>query len=174
MTIYMMRHGKTEANVKKYYAGKDESILPIDQKRIHDIANTVRDLNIRWIVASPYLRTRETAKCIGNELHLPVTINREIYEINLGVLENKTFEEAFAIYGDALQPWIDDPFTNGPPQGESLEEVYDRAANFLSTARDDTLYVSHDGFIRAVRCVSSGDIRHFFDYKIENLEIVTI
>lgn len=174
MTIYMMRHGKTEANVKKYYAGKDEPILPVDQNKINDIASTVKNLKIQSIEASPYLRTRETAKLIADELHLPITINREIHEINLGVLEDKTFEEAFALYGDALQPWIDDPFTNGPPKGESLEEVYDRAANFLSTAREDTLYVSHDGFIRALCCVSSGDIRRFFDYKIENLEIVMI
>lgn len=174
MTIYMMRHGKTRANMDKYYATEDESILPVKDEKIRKIANAVEELGFRFIVASPYLRTRQTAKLIGDVLKMPIAVDQKIHEIDLGVLEGKTFKEAYDLYGAALQPWIDDPYTNGPPKGESLEQAYKRGENFLSWAREDTLYVSHDGFIRAVLCARDGHIDNFFRYKIENLEIVRI
>lgn len=174
MTIYMMRHGKTRANIEKYYATNDEPILPIAPEIIERSVRGAEERDFKSIVTSPYLRTRQTAKLVAGVLNLPVTIDEEIHEINLGVLEGKTFKEAYALYGDALEPWIDDPFINGPPEGESLYEVYRRAENFLSTAQEDTLYMSHDGFIRAVLCAEQGDIHLFFDHKIDNLEIIKV
>ena len=45
---------------------------------------------------------------------------------------------------------------------------------FLKAAKGDTLYVSHDGFMRLVLAAQRGDVRLFFDYKIDNFQILKI
>ena len=49
-----------------------------------------------------------------------------------------------------------------------------RAETFLKRAKDDTLYVSHDGFMRLVLSAIKGDIRSFFQYKLDNFQIIEI
>lgn len=170
MSIYMMRHGKTLANEKKYYAAPTEPLLPVEEETVLKLREEVRALHIKAVVSSPYLRAKETAALIAEGL--PVAEEPLIREVNLGVLEGRSFYDAYDAYGEALEPWIDDPYSNGPPRGESLSEAYKRAEMFLEAAKENTLYVSHDGFIRLVLAAQKGDVRCFFDYKIDNFQIV--
>lgn len=172
MSIYMMRHGKTLANEKKYYAAPTEPLLPVEEEIVLKLREEVRALHIKAVVSSPYLRAVETAAIIAGDL--PVTEEPLIREVSLGVLEGCSFFDAYDAYGEALEPWIDDPYSNGPPRGESLREAYRRAEMFLMAAKEDTLYVSHDGFMRLVLAAQKGDVRYFFDYKIDNFQIVKI
>lgn len=172
MSIYMMRHGKTLANEKKYYAAPTEPILPVEEETVLKLREKVRALHVKAVVSSPYLRAVETAAIIAEDL--PVTEEPLIREVNLGVLEGRSFYDAYDAYGEALEPWIDDPYDNAPPGGESLREAYKQAEMFLKTAQEDTLYVSHDGFMRLVLAAQKGDVRLFFDYKIDNFQILKI
>lgn len=172
MSIYMMRHGKTLANEKKYYATPTEPLLPVENQTVLKLREEVRALHVKAVACSPYLRAKETAALIAEDV--PVAEEPLIREVNLGVLEGCSFFDAYDAYGDALEPWIDDPYDNAPPGGESLREAYKRAEFFLQTAKEDTLYVSHDGFIRLVLAAQKGDVRLFFDYKIDNFKILKI
>lgn len=172
MSIYMMRHGKTLANEKKYYATPTEPLLPVDEQTVLKLREEVRALHVKAVACSPYLRAVETAAMIAEDL--PVTEEPLIREVSLGVLEGRSFYDAYDVYGEALDPWIDNPFAFPPPRGESLTEAYKRAEIFLQAAKEDTLYVSHDGFMRLVLAAQKGDVRSFFDYKIDNFQIVQI
>ncbi len=172
MSIYMVRHGKTLANEKKYYAAPTEPLLPVEKQTVLKLREEVRALHIKAVACSPYLRAKETAALIAEDV--PVVEESLIREVNLGVLEGRSFYDAYDAYGDALEPWIDDPFAFSPPRGESLTEAYKRAEIFLQTAKEDTLYVSHDGFMRLVLAAQKGDVRYFFDYKIDNFQILKI
>lgn len=172
MSIYMMRHGKTLANRKKYYATPTEPLLTVDEQTVMKLREEVRALHVKAVACSPYLRAKETAALIAEDV--PVAEEPLIREVNLGVLEGCSFFDAYDAYGDALEPWIDDPYDNAPPGGESLREAYKRAEFFLQTAKEDTLYVSHDGFMRLVLAAQKGDVRLFFDYKIDNFKILKI
>ena len=172
MSIYMMRHGKTAANEKKYYAMPTEPLLPVDSAAAKKLKNAVAALSVASVVTSPYLRAKETAALVWDRG--PVAEEALIREVNLGVLEGRSFFDAYDLYGEALQPWIGDPFTYGPPYGESLREAYKRAQTFLKLARNDTLYISHDGFMRLVLSAIKGEVYSFFDYKLENFEIIRI
>ncbi len=173
MGIYMMRHGKTEANEKKYYATAEEPLLPVDGAIIRTLQKQVRELKVKAIVTSPFLRAKETARLV-NECGVVLKEEPLIREVSLGVLEGHTFCDAYGRYGDLLQPWIDDPYTYGPPGGESLTEAGRRARQFLRRVEDDTLYVSHDGFMRLVLAEQRGDLHAFFDYKLENFQIIAL
>lgn len=172
MSIYMMRHGKTLANEKKYYATPTEPLLPVNEQTVLKLREEVRALHVKAVVSSPYLRAVETAALIAEDV--PVAEEPLIREVSLGVLEGRSFYDAYDVYGDALEPWIDDPYDNPPPGGESLREAYRRAEMFLEAAKENTLYVSHDGFIRLVLAAQKGDVRCFFDYKIDSFQIVKI
>lgn len=172
MSIYMMRHGKTLANEKKYYAAPTEPLLPVEEETVLKLREKLRALHVKAVACSPYLRAVETAAIVAEDL--PVTEEPLIREVNLGVLEGRSFYDAYDAYGEALEPWIDDPYDNSPPRGESLREAYKRAEIFLQTAQEDTLYVSHDGFMRLVLAAQKGDVRYFFDYRIDNFQIVKI
>lgn len=172
MSIYMMRHGKTLANEKKYYATPTEPLLPVEEETVLKLREEVRALRVKAVACSPYLRAKETAAIVAEDL--PVVEEPLIREVNLGVLEGRSFYDAYDAYGEALEPWIDDPYDNSPPRGESLREAYKRAEMFLKTAQEDTLYVSHDGFMRLVLAAKKRDVRLFFDYKIDNFQIVKI
>ncbi|WP_077075325.1 histidine phosphatase family protein [Aedoeadaptatus urinae] len=172
MSIYMMRHGKTLANEKKCYATPTEPLLPVEEEIVLKLREEVRALHVKAVACSPYLRAKETAAIVAEDL--PVTEEPLIREVSLGVLEGRSFNDAYDAFGDALKPWIDDPFAFPPPEGESLREAYKRAEMFLRTAEEDTLYVSHDGFMRLVLAAQKGDVRHFFDYRIDNFQIIKI
>ena len=172
MSIYMMRHGKTLANEKKYYAAPTEPLLPVEEEIVLKLREEVRTLHVKAVACSPYLRAKETAAIVAEDV--PVAEEPLIREVSLGVLEGRSFYDAYDAYGEALEPWIDDPFANAPPEGESLIDAYKRAEMFLKAAKGDTLYVSHDGFMRLVLAAQKGDVRLFFDYKIDNFQILKI
>ena len=172
MSIYMMRHGKTAANEKKYYATPTEPLLPIDSSVALKLREEVTALSVTSVVTSPYLRAKETAAILWDRG--PVAEEPLIREVNLGVLEGCSFYDAYDRYGEALEPWIDDPFNYGPPRGESLRAAYKRAQRFLQIAKNDTLYISHDGFMRLVLAALKGDVLSFFDYKLDNFQIIEI
>ena len=172
MSIYMMRHGKTAANEKKYYATPTEPLLPVDSSVAFKLREEVTALSVTSVVTSPYLRAKETAAIVWDRG--PVAEEPLIREVNLGVLEGRTFFDAYDRYGEALEPWIDDPFNYGPPRGESLRAAYKRAQRFLQIAKNDTLYISHDGFMRLVLAALKGDVLSFFDYKLDNFQIIEI
>lgn len=172
MAIYMIRHGKTLANVKRCFADENEPILPIDEETKRGVIEKVKRLPIKRLAASPYKRTRETAAFLSEALEIAVDIEPLIHEMRFGVMEGHSFEEASKLYGDALQAFLDDPYHIAPPEGESLKDVYERAKKFLERAREDTLYVSHEGFIRMVGAAMRGDKMPAEDERIDNLEIV--
>lgn len=172
MSIYMMRHGKTLANEKKYYATPTEPLLPVDPATAKKLKEAVGALCVTSVVSSSYLRAKATAALVWDRG--PVAEEALIREVNLGVLEGRSFYDAYDLYGEALAPWIDDPFNYGPPRGESLKEAFVRAETFLKRAKDDTLYVSHDGFMRLVLSAIKGDVRSFFQYKLDNFQIIEI
>lgn len=172
MSIYMMRHGKTAANEKKYYATPTEPLLPVDSSVALKLREEVTALSVTSVVTSPYLRAKETAAILWDRG--PVAEEPLIREVNLGVLEGCSFYDAYDRYGEALEPWIDDPFNYGPPRGESLRAAYKRAQRFLQIAKNDTLYISHDGFMRLVLAALKGDVLSFFDYKLDNFQIIEI
>ena len=129
MSIYMMRHGKTLANEKKYYAAPTEPLLPVEEQTVLKLREEVRALHIKAVVSSPYLRAVETAAIIAGDLS--VTEEPLIREVNLGVLEGRSFYDAYDAYGEALEPWIDDPFAFSPPRGESLTSPFCAASTSL-------------------------------------------
>ena len=95
MILYVTRHGETDYNVQKRYTGSTD--IPLNAKGIYqaeELANKLSDIKFDIIVSSPLLRAKQTAEIIQKSYDVPIDIINEFSEINVGVYEGLTREEA--------------------------------------------------------------------------------
>jgi broad specificity phosphatase PhoE len=119
-----------------------------------------RDLALRLgahvdaIYSSPQQRARETAAPLAERLELPVVIAPEFDEVDFGEWTGWSFERLRG-QGELWREWCDRKSIAGPPGGESLTAVTQRAldgAKRLARSHPDqsVLVVSHGDVIKAL------------------------
>ena len=123
--FYMIRHGETVANAKRYASGAMDT--PLTDKGLqqaldtHDVFKTLTP-KADLIIHSNLSRARDTAHIINSLLKLPMVEEASIAEQNFGDWQGMPWDD--------LRAKVDNEQT--PPNGESLEIFYDRAINGLS------------------------------------------
>jgi broad specificity phosphatase PhoE len=121
-TFYFVRHGESEANAARRFAGQSDSPLTERGRRqAETVADALKTVHFDKIVSSDLSRTRDTAEVIARVQGVPVEIVPELREIDVGETTGKAFDE---IAG--LPQWKDDGFVAWPG-GETLEQVLARS-----------------------------------------------
>ena len=147
-TIYLIRHGKTQANIHKWYCGStDVSLCDTGIAELKQMHYTIK--NVRFIT-SGMKRTEETLHLLFGD----VAFDREpdFREIDFGEFEMHGYEELKdrADY----QAWITgDHEANIPPHGESGIQMKERVLKALSKVMEtekDTVIITHGGVIAAI------------------------
>ena len=133
-TIYIFRHGETEDNAQFIFSGWREAKLTENgKKQALVLADKLKDKKIDMLISSPQIRAIDTLK-------IALSKNREA--INLEVKMDERIKERS--YGDytgksKLDIQLEDPeklkkirrsWDFIPPNGESIEMVYKRVAEF--------------------------------------------
>jgi len=96
---YLARHGQTESNVLKRYAGySSESLTDLGRSQMSQLAARVGLLGITEIWTSEVQRTRESAGLIGAVLDLPVRQDARLNEMRMGPWEGLTEQEVCLLY----------------------------------------------------------------------------
>ena len=172
VTVVLVRHGQTTMTVARGYSGSGEPGPPLDEHgRDQARAAAVlvdrvgRDLwgDIHYpsqIIASPMVRTQETAGIVAERLGLPVQVDATFQEADFGQWQGLTAEQIEERWPGQLAPW----HTRGdlvPPGGESIAQVGDRVRRgldgLIEAGTDRTVVVvSHAVAIRAVLGVAMG------------------
>ena len=142
VTIHLIRHEKTLANVERRYIGStDQSII---------IANP-RQITLFPVVVygSALKRCKETAQLYFP--HCRYVANSGFNELDFGDFEMKTYAELqyFLHYRD----WIDDPLRVTPPNGENFAVFQKRVLQTLEQivqSQDEYTFVVHGGVIRVI------------------------
>jgi len=161
-TYLVMRHGQAESNVKQVI-----SSLPDDENHLTDAgkeqvraaALALKERGITKIIASPFVRTRETAALVASALGLPaedIVHEPRIGEWQLGDLHGKPvadLKKTCATY--------DDRFRTGCGTGETLLDFKRRVGEALydieRTYADETiLIVGHEYTAWLLQCVARG------------------
>lgn len=185
MKITLIRHPQTEANEKKIIYGTSD--YPYTKKG-HQQFDFVCDYiernsdklnhghtNLK-VISSPSLRTRQLADGIGHVLQVETETDYRIGEMNFGIFEGLTLEDAQHNYPKVYEDFRDRFDTTTIPDGESYASFRERIQLFLKevalttsegTIDTDTdththlILVSHGAVIREMiellLCLSAGD-----------------
>lgn len=147
-TVYLIRHGKTEANEKHLYCGSTD--IPLSARGVAELKKRVYHMeNVRFIT-SGMQRTEQTLELLfGN---VPHRQEPRLREMDFGSFELRGYEE---LKDDpAYQSWISgDNDENVTPGGESGAQMRQRAlAAFaeLCACGQDLVIVTHGGVIAAI------------------------
>jgi len=128
----LMRHGEAETNAKGIVSYKIEdpySLTELGKTQVKTSAQKLKGKGIDLIIASPVLRTKETAHIVAETLGInPETIiyDARIAEVNTGDFNSAPIEEYRNYFSSTLEK-----FTKRPPGGETLEEMKSRIGEFL-------------------------------------------
>lgn len=145
MTIYLIRHGKTEANERRLYCGSTD--LPLSKAGAEELCQLHYDIkNVRFLT-SGRSRTNETLKILFGDV--PFEVDPRFREVDFGIFEMHSYEELKDT--PAYQAWLaGDNEVNIPPAGESGEQMKRRVLEAFSEIREDTVLITHGGVIAAI------------------------
>jgi isoleucyl-tRNA synthetase len=175
---YLMRHCVALLNQKNFLSSYPETTFnPLTRKGVLDAKQKAKSLKgkIDLIYASPILRAKQTAMIIADEIKVPLFIDERLREIDMGVLQNKPYEEFDKYIVDKVTGKRD--LNKKIENGESLNEVKQRAINFILELEKihrgkNILIVSHGGVLwmleGEMKALSSEQIRNF---EVKNYEL---
>ena len=174
ITLVLIRHGATKANMEHRYLGKTDEVLSKEgEMQLFEYKKMSFFPNIDYLFSSPMKRCVQTAEILFPELK-PVEIE-EWKEMDFGVFEGKNYLE---LQGDKrYQEWIDSNGTLPFPEGESREEFISRCdkgfrsmiGKLKPTKEEEHKTVGiivHGGTIMAL--LSKYAKGNYFDYQVPN------
>ena len=146
LTIYVVRHGQAEFNVKRMFGGTYEPnpLTAKGEEQALMLAKKLQNIKLDKIYSSDLSRARKTAEIIASQHSLLVETTKLLRERSWGSLQGKTFEEARREYAEMFakerEMSGDEAFVFKYVEDmESLEEAISRFKQFLKTVIDSQL-----------------------------------
>jgi len=144
MTVYFIRHGKTEANERHLYCGSTD--LPLSEAGRAELEACHYDIGHVRFLTSGMQRTNETLQILFGDV--PYEVDNRFRELDFGVFEMHSYEELKD--RKDYQTWLTgDNEANVPPNGESGVQMKERLLAALADIREDTCILTHGGVIAA-------------------------
>jgi probable phosphoglycerate mutase len=152
MSIYFLRHGKSQANLDKVFAGQknDSPITDIGINQVKIASNELSGIRIDRIYASRLKRARQTADIVAEAIGFDknkIEYDDRIQEYDMGSFTNTPI---CMINADELVPvnGVEDPVA-----------FRDRVFSFIKdhqSSNENILMVSHDGVSRIIEATKLG------------------
>lgn len=166
LTLYVARHGQTEANVAGRFQGHtiDTPLTDLGVQQAGALATILKasapDPKALAYVASPLHRAQRTMQIVRAGLALPIdgyATDPRLIEIDLGAWDGLTADEAKAKFPGAYAARAADKWNvNVPGGGENYASVARRLRDFVEDVKADTFAVSHGAATRILRGLFAG------------------
>lgn len=143
LTLVLVRHGVTDMTITHELSGSSvpgPSLNAAGRVQAAKAADAIHGIGRRsWpslarasrVIASPMVRTQETAGAIGRRLGEAVETDSRLKEVDFGRWEGLTGEAVLAAEGDAIHQWR---FGEIPaPGGESMADVGARMSDLFAS-----------------------------------------
>ncbi len=156
--LVLLRHGHTAVSPGVYFGSRLDP--PLDRLGVEQ-AMAARGLLARihpaFVLASPLLRTRETAALAA--AGRAIVVEADIREQDMGAYTGLTWDQIKALGDDAARAWR---VGAAAPGGEDARSMWQRSARVALAAAgrlklgEDALLVSHSGPIRGLLASARG------------------
>lgn len=180
LQVYMIRHGKTPANLDNKFAGRtDEPLSAQGREQIQAVRSALIPLAIQEIYAGPLLRTMQTAEIISDQ-DIPIHKAPGLIDIDLPHWDGLTKDEIRINFGDEYPTWLATPDLFHVDGCEDLHQVQKRAVAQVDAIMNEQesgniLLVTH---LIVARCLllhkNKQPISMFREIKVDNGEIVQL
>ena len=161
--IFLVRHGETQWNRESRFQGQiDIPLNATGQAQGRKAAEFLQAVELDFAVSSPMSRPKETAQFIlEHHPGVELTYKEDLKEIGHGLWEGKLETEIMVDYAELLEQWKVKPETVQMPEGENLQQVWDRVkqdwdAIVREYADSETprsgIVVAHDAVNKAILC----------------------
>ena len=158
--LVLVRHGETNWNRQGRFQGQID--IPLNENG-HAQAEAARGflegVSLQRAYSSSMSRPRQTAEGIlRSHPGVPMTVTRGLVEIGHGLWEGKLEEEIKAEWGELLEEWKRTPETVQMPEGETIQDVWQRSVNTWNTIANSldpsetALVVAHDAVNKTILC----------------------
>jgi probable phosphoglycerate mutase len=144
--LYLLRHGETEWSLSGRHTGTtDVPLTKSGEEEAHRLRAALQGVTFNQVFTSPRVRARRTCELagLGNLAH----VHEDLHEWNYGDYEGLLIDEILKRHPG----W--DVFKHGCPQGETPQQVSDRAdraLKMISRIEGKVAIVSHGHFTRAL------------------------
>ncbi|MEY4745520.1 MAG: Phosphoglycerate mutase, partial [Cyanobacteriota bacterium] len=158
--LLLVRHGETDWNREGRFQGQIDIPLNANGRSQAEAAGSfLAPVSIDRAYTSCMARPRQTAEAIlSSHPGVPLTSSTGLVEIGHGLWEGRLEQEIAAGWPELLADWKRAPHTVQMPEGETLQEVWDRSlttwARIAASLRADetALVVAHDAVNKTILC----------------------
>jgi broad specificity phosphatase PhoE len=158
--LILIRHGESSGNRERIFATspRDLPLTELGYRQANLAALRIAELfRPQLVVASAFLRASETARVIADALALPLQIEPDLHEREIGVYRGRSYDSPLVEPDyDPQRPWA-----WKPQGGESYQEVQARASPVLDGLAaahplEDVVVVSHGGVMTTLWAYAAG------------------
>lgn len=160
-TYYVSRHGEAENNVKMVISSLIENphhLTDLGKKQARDAGQWLKGKNIDLIITSPFIRTKETAEIIAQQIGFDknkIVSDDRLRELGAGIWNGKNFHDFVAHLKEK------DRFEHAPEGGENYVDIKKRMGDVLYDLENkyegkNILIVSHDTPLFLLETVING------------------
>ena len=171
MEIFLIRHTQPDIEKGLIYGRHD---VPLANSFEQDKNSVLKQLpaSIDAVFSSPSTRCTKLAEALS----LNYIIREELYELNFGIWEAKTWD---TINRKDSEFWMEDMLNRSPPEGESLMQMKKRVMGFwqeITSLKSSTVAViTHKGVIRIILSeLNNIPNSSFFDIKVDFGEVFRV
>lgn len=176
--LSFVRHAPIDLGGRSLAIG--HSLLPLKNGYEKFHANLAQGSRFGRILSSPLNRCLSLAEYLAKAWGADLEIREELTEINLGLWEGRAFSEIARTWPEIYEARGRKPWSTRPPQGESFEDLGERAFAFWQRIIEDIpedglLLVGHSGWIRSLYVkMDLLEKEHLFRCKVTYAEIVDL
>ncbi len=180
--IFFVRHGETILTPDRRFSGSGEPNPPLTEEGLVQatlVADAVVKLNPEILIASPLLRTTQTAERISSATGLQIEFDEAWFECGFGLWDGLSIDEVKIDFPKEFTEWVSSS-SYAPPGGESYDALgwrVDEAIEALSSKYPGkrVVVVTHNGVIKqAVRLAIGADSESVFHVDISPCSISSI
>jgi len=151
--FYYIRHGETDVNKHNIAPENlDVSLNEEGKAQAQEAVKVLRDKNIKIIVASPLIRTKQTAEIISKELNVPILYDDGLKELNIGYVKGENMK-----LSKKNEIWKSGGEVAGAESLYLFQERIHKTIKEVVNKYDDVLIVSHAGYFSQLSILLNED-----------------